>query len=664
MGEGLAVSRLCLLGQWRLELESSVPIIRGTRTRALVSVLACENDRAHLRSELASLLWPDSSSERARASLRQALAEMRGAIGNRDSFFDADRGHIRVLNGRLETDVDRILNCVENGDILGSDLERLTRLPSILSEFQSIGKDMDDWIGELRASLLKRANEGLARIYDEPSFDEESRLRAARVAFRLDNFNEAAARAIIRSYAASDQISKAIRFYDELYRKFEEDLDTAPSLATQDVAAQLKLNLQLSSESPASVATAADVTAAQAENADIAIAVLPFDELGPETLPEYVKIGLLDEITCSLAGLLAPSPISSNTMRRYLNIVAPSPSDVRKDTGARYVVSGSIRSGEQESVVAVQLADAINDRIIWAEVYRCGRPEILELKSFIVSRIVSSVVPSLHGAELRRTDAISADDLEPFQLVLRAREQIFNLSHESFVEAGKLLERALDKGQHFAPAYALSADWHSVRIWQGWSDDPDTDQQTLEHHARKAIRLRPSDGRVMALLGHNRLIFSRKYDEANEYFREALSLMPSDSETLNWTVPGLTYDGQTELSIENGERALKLSPFDPFQFRNQHFLSIAHYACGNYDRAADLGLASFEDNATYVSNLRFTIASLHAAGRRRKVRELVTYHHEIEPDFRVSRLIARHPFRSDEKREQYGRHLVEAGLTA
>ena len=208
----------------------------------------------------------------------------------------------------------------------------------------------------------------------------------------------------------------------------------------------------------------------------------------------------------------------------------------------------------------------------------------------------------------------------------------------------------------------MLADWHSVRIWQGWSDDPGADQRMLERHAQKAISLKPSDGRMMAFLGHNQLIFSRRYGEAQENFDKALTLMPGDSETLIWTVPGLTYNGQTDHAIENGERALTLSPFDPFHFRNQHFLSIAHYAAGNFDRAAELGLSSFENNATYISNLRFTIASLFAVGRTKSAEALVAYHHKIEPEFRVSDLMSRHPWRDQEKREQYGRHLIGAGL--
>ena len=566
----------------------------------------------------------------------------------------------------MDTDVDASIEAIQSGNIFSPEIETIVHVPNILSQFQSISDPLEDWINGFRANLLERAGNALAEIYKDSDIEPKKRLRAAQIAFQLNSFDEAAARAIMMCNAELNQTSTAIRFYDELYENFEQELDIAPSLATQDMAAQIKLNLEAAETVPKRATFAlvsSDLDALPGKTPrDVSVAVVPFERLGPVETPGYVTLGLLDEITCALAGLVLPAPISSNTMRRYLDSPSPRPGKVREDVGSRYVVTGSIRSNGDQAAVTVQMADAVTEQVLWADVHRCAHTAVLDIHPAIVSRIVNSVAPSLHGAELARTRSVDASELEPFHLVLRARELIFMLSMQSFREAGQLLETAIKKGPSFAPAHAASADWYSIRIWQGWSRDPQQDQEKLEQHARAAINLVPSDGRALALLGHNRLIFSYRYDEAQSHFDQALSLMPGDSETLSWTVPGLAYCGRTGEAIVNGERAISLSPFDPFHFRNQHFLSIAHYTAGNYDTAADLGLSSFQDNSTYVSNLRFTIASLFASGRQRKAQFLVAHHHKIEPNFRVKQFIARHPFRNDQLREQYGRHLVEAGL--
>lgn len=667
MGRGCFDYQFHALGQWRLEADSRVLNIRGHKTRALLGYLAFSNDRAHTRNALAAVFWPQLPLTRARGSLRQALSDIRRAIGDHDKVLLAtDRDHVKIVRDAFKTDFDLALDAVKRGDLNTAEVEAIPHVLNIFNEFHSISEALDEWIYGLRADLAERATRSLFEIYDAPNGEEAKKLRAAQVAFQLDNFDESAARAIIRSNAAMNKISTAIRFYDELYERFETELDTSPSLATQDLAAQVKMTLNSINQAPVAEPEASIVAAVPAIPSadDLSIAVVPFEELGPVPTPGYVTLGLLDEITCALAGLTMPSPISSNTMRRYLGGAAPRPAQVHQDIGARYVVTGSIRSDGQNATVTVQMADALSEKVLWADIYRCQHTGVLDVQPAIVGRIVSSVVPSVHGAELLRTRGVAAEDLEPLHLVLRARERIFALSFDSFTEAGELLEAAVGRGVHFAPAHAMLADWHSIRIWQGWTDNADADQKKLEFHALRAIELMPSDGRMMAFLGHNRLIFSRSYDEATSYFDRALSILPSDSETLSWTVPGLTYAGRANEAIENGERAIALSPFDPFHFRNQHFLSIAHYAVGNFDRASELGLQSYEGNPTYISNLRFTIASLQAAGERSKATELVSHHHDLEPEFRVNEFISRHPFRNDAKRHQYGRDLVEAGLHA
>ena len=55
------------------------------KVRALLAYLAVESERPHRREKLVALLWPDQSEERARASLSQALYNLRRVLGDRDS---------------------------------------------------------------------------------------------------------------------------------------------------------------------------------------------------------------------------------------------------------------------------------------------------------------------------------------------------------------------------------------------------------------------------------------------------------------------------------------------------------------------------------------------------------------------------------------------------
>ena len=57
----------------------------SNKVRALLAYLAVEADRAHRRESLATLLWPGYPERSARTNLRNALSNLRTAIGDREA---------------------------------------------------------------------------------------------------------------------------------------------------------------------------------------------------------------------------------------------------------------------------------------------------------------------------------------------------------------------------------------------------------------------------------------------------------------------------------------------------------------------------------------------------------------------------------------------------
>ena len=75
---------LSLFGPWHVTLDGQpVTGFESAKVRALLAYLAVEADRPHHRDALAGLLWPEVPDSTARNNLRQALANLRQAIGDR-----------------------------------------------------------------------------------------------------------------------------------------------------------------------------------------------------------------------------------------------------------------------------------------------------------------------------------------------------------------------------------------------------------------------------------------------------------------------------------------------------------------------------------------------------------------------------------------------------
>lgn len=529
------------------------------------------------------MIWSEATLPRARASLRQTILEIRKAMGEDfDAVFRLEGDEIGAIENKLGTDVNCLVSGLEAGSPDPRFLDLIQSGTEILPFFDDIGDDYAEWLQEQRSVSSAEILTALKRLLEENNRDSRELLRLAEVAYKIDNLDEDAARALMNCYAKLQQSPKALKIYTELFGRLEDELGAEPSLETQNLAVDIKLSQGSPPQSEARPVLYAPGTC-------VTVAVVPFEPLYGSTEP-FVVLGLLDAITSTLAGLTAPAVISSNTTRRYLGSI-PSSQQVSKELGVQYVVLGSIRADENAATISVQLVDADSDRIVWAELYQCRREEIAVVRSDIAQNIASALAPNLNQAELTRTSGLPVEELEPFHMVLRAKELIFEMSRTSFIEAGRLLQTALQKSPYFAPAHTLMAEWCSICIWQGWSEDPEKDHTSLISAARRAIKLSAKEGRAMALLGHNQVILSRRYDDAERLFDRALKVLPNDSETLIWTVPSLAFSGSAEDAVTNGEKAMALSPHDPFMFRNQHFLSIAHYAMGDYGRAAHLGRA-------------------------------------------------------------------------
>src|ERR671932_980507 len=97
--------RVRLAGGLRLELDGAeLPPPRSRRARALLAWLALRPGM-HARGALAGRFWPDVLEQSARASLRAALTELRGALGDAASVLVASREAVGLDGPQLWVDV-------------------------------------------------------------------------------------------------------------------------------------------------------------------------------------------------------------------------------------------------------------------------------------------------------------------------------------------------------------------------------------------------------------------------------------------------------------------------------------------------------------------------------------------------------------------------------
>ena len=130
----------------------------------------------------------------------------------------------------------------------------------------------------------------------------------------------------------------------------------------------------------------------------------------------------------------------------------------------------------------------------------------------------------------------------------------------------------------------------------------------------------------------------------------------------NGAAPGST--GNPAEAIRRSERALSLSPRDPFAFRIFHFLSLAHFFNSSYGEAERWGRECLRTNPNYTSNLRMTACILVEQGKLAEARALAARAMQIQPGFRVTPAVAQFASGDQARRQIYRNNLLAAGIPA
>jgi DNA-binding SARP family transcriptional activator/TolB-like protein len=654
--------------------------LANRKARALLAYLAMSETASERRERLAGLFWGDSTEQNARTSLRQVLFELRETLEPLGcTTLTADRQDISLAPDTIDLDLGNVLRELGHGEVPEHLLTQSRIADTLFAGYDDLSPMFKEWVVSTRRAVHDRLMRALERGYDNAGLQRRQRRRMAEAALLLDPTHEAAGRAAMRLAAEDGETGAALRAYATLYDALGEEVDMEPSAPTQDLLVQIKQGrFDAPPAAPVAPVTALAPPPAPAAGEEAAralplarislslagaptVAVLPFRSIGPDPISGYFAEGIAEDTICMLATLREPVVISSNSTRRFRDQEVAL-DQIGRQLGAGYVVTGSIRASGQRLRLAVELVEAASGMVLWGGAYDAETPQLFDAQEDIAARIARALVPKLRDAELRRSRGQRAEDLTAYHMMLQARDLMFRLEPEPFEQAGEMLRKATALDPGYSPTHTALASWYSIRLGQGWSADPTADSRALEQMARIAVSLDSGNGRALAMLAHNRTILRRAYDEALGLFDRALGSAPNDAEALMWSSPTFAYVGEADEAVRRAERAIALSPQDPFLFRFEHFLCIAHYAAGDYEQAVHWGRRSLRGNPHYTSNLRMTAAALAGTGRPQEAQPLVSKVLELQPSFRVTPMIAQQAFRDEGKRQQYGRHLVEVGL--
>ena len=346
--------------------------------------------------------------------------------------------------------------------------------------------------------------------------------------------------------------------------------------------------------------------------AGASIAVLPFQNMSGDPEQEYFADGIVEDIINGLARIKSLSVIARNSTFSYKG-KAIDIKTIGNELGARYVLEGSVRKAGNRVRIAAQLIESQTQAHLWAERYDRLLDDIFAVQDEIATNVTATIEPNLRRWEIERVKRKRPDNLDAYDLVMRALPFVHTLVPSDAIAAIPLLERALKLDPAYAAAHAALAWCFQSRFARG--DINEKDRSLATHHARAAIRSGGDDSTTLATAALIIWYNDHKDPSVFNLFERALSLSSSNVVALRNSAMALAWMGHAELAIERARRAIELSPFDPLNCHAYNALAVASLHSKKHEEAESAARLSIELNPSYVIPHAFLAAALVRQGR-------------------------------------------------
>ena len=391
------------------------------------------------------------------------------------------------------------------------------------------------------------------------------------------------------------------------------------------------------------------------------IAVLPFRNLTGDPAHHFIAEGLAEDLIEALSRVPNFFVISRLSTLAFRN-QDRHPREIGDALAVRYVLSGSMRILEDRLRLTIELTDTQLGAALWYSKLDERFVDLFEVQDRLSEMIVRKVAPYLHAAEMNRIRVKRPDSLEAYDLFLRAQENMHNSARSVFETSEALFDAAIAKDPNYAAALAWRAYWHVLRVGQGWSPDPADDAMQADWFARTAIERNSMEPMALAVHGHVASYLYKDFDLAFRRFETALRINANAAPAWLWSAAAQAWIGNGSRAIEEINKAMALSPYDPLMYAYSGNAAMAYLVDGQYERAVECALPSLRENRTYTSANRQLIMALVLAGREDEARASARRLLELEPGLTVAGFRRRYPGSDSPHADLFCDALARAGI--
>jgi TolB-like protein len=389
------------------------------------------------------------------------------------------------------------------------------------------------------------------------------------------------------------------------------------------------------------------------------IAVLPFANMSGDLEQDYFSDGISEDLITALSKLRWFSVIARNSSFTYKGRSVHL-KEISEDLGVAYVVEGSVRKDRGRVRITVQLNDVATGSHLWAERYDRDLADVFAVQDEITEAIVAAIEPQLYSAENFRAQRKAPENLDAWDLVMRALSHFWRVTRQDNIAAQALLEKAIAIDPHYSQAFGVLAVSHVFGTHMVW-EDAATAVPAAERAGLAAIAVDGEDPWAHFGLACAYANLRRHHDSLAE-FELTLRLNPNFAFAQSLYGLVLSYCGRWEESNEAVGRALRLNPRDPLSAVYNGVAAYTEYVRRNYSQAIKLARDAIRQRFDFVGAHRVLTAAAGMTGDIDLARSAVEDLRRVHPTISIAWCAGNLLMLGDAERAHFLEGLRRAGL--
>jgi len=319
------------------------------------------------------------------------------------------------------------------------------------------------------------------------------------------------------------------------------------------------------------------------------IAVFPFETASSDPNTDYLAIGIPGSVTHALSQIPHLRVIS---WRRAANEESckSDPLAIGRKLGVRAVLTGTIWQRGSKLRLHVDLLGTSNGEEIWGDQYDSDLTELFAVQDSISREVSHKLRLRMTGEAENRLVKRHTQNIEAYQLYVRARRWCEKRSAEGFRRGVEYLSQAIQIDPDYAHAHAEMAQCISVPCYYG-SVDPNVAYPRARACALRALEIDPDLAEGHAVLAHILQTYDWNWRDSEREFHRAIELNPNYATAHYHYSYFLAELMRFDEAIHEATEALSRDPVSPLLNAGLAFVLLL---AREYDRCIQQALTAIE----------------------------------------------------------------------